>query len=68
MSAMSSGWPTRPSAMSRASASAMAGSRARVFMSVAVAPGSTALTVMPRAPRSLASNRVSASRPALAGA
>ncbi|MNW07888.1 hypothetical protein D3C71_2045740 [compost metagenome] len=68
MSAMSSGCPTRPSAIVFAMTWLISGSRARGFRSVLVAPGRTALTVMPRAPSSAASSRLSASSPALAGA
>jgi hypothetical protein len=54
-SAMSAGWPIRPSAVAPAVAAWTSGSRRKGVMSVSVGPGATAFTVIPRAPRALAS-------------
>jgi hypothetical protein len=62
MSAMSPGTPMRRSAVHRATFSAMPGGTVRL----AVIPGCTELSVIPRSPNSCAAQRMKASAPAFA--
>src|SRR3954449_799033 len=63
--ATSSGVATRPSGLSARRASPRAPTSSSAAMSVSVNPGATAVTTMPRGPRSLASDWPNAIIPAL---